>query len=90
MSFLLRWAPRSQSEKDGRPLFHVFDLFAQPLQLFLDGDHAMIDVRVIGFGSDRIGFPVHLLRQEAEPLADWFLQCARQRLLEEVECGTSA
>src|SRR5258706_11074916 len=65
-------------------LLEVLDLFANPLELFLDSDHVLLDLRVIGLAADRICFTNHLLQDESESLPH---RIRSLRLRGFAECG---
>src|SRR4029079_3101644 len=53
----------------GRRSLNVLHLFAQSLDLGLEGHHVLYHLRGYGLAADGGGFPRHLLGQEIETLA---------------------
>src|SRR5712671_6643361 len=49
-------------------LLEVLDLFANPLELFLDRDHVLLDLRIVGLAADSVCLTNHFLKDESESL----------------------
>src|SRR5690606_20085580 len=86
-----RSAPRSPPETAGSARsLHVLDLLAQALDLVLDADDLVLDHGVVRLRADRVRLPVHLLHQEAQPLADRLLAGLAEHLREQLHVRAEA